>query len=313
MIARNKRVVAGQNIADMDLAEWIDPLSYGAQSVFNKAVRKFVDLAKSDSSWFGYANTYGLENILAVFCWSTVNVEIPYRSDTEMFKRADFWLLPSETYSTFKAADCEDSTHLLASALENILLFSDINDPTQYFCCLGYYYDGSYWGHAFILWRNKYLEHQLKPTESYSNKYYVFETTWDEEISPFSWYNWRYESYIPAIIFNRRYCSTTLNADAQSTLGVSQSYIERHKEAIQNMIDYVTTGRLIKESWRHKTKERMVPMVDGLRIEPKATWLSRLIGKRKIGRLLRQLSSVSSIRLLRSRLLGRPKADYLGS
>lgn len=290
MIAKNKRVVAGLNVADMELCEWIDPLSFGALAVFTKAVNRFVELAKSDPAWYSYANKYGLENLLAVFAWGVVNVEIPYRYDTEMFKRADFWLLPSETWSTFKAGDCEDTSFITSSALENVLMFTGVRDSERYFCCLGYYYDGGYWGHAFILWRNTYLEGRLRPAAEYSVKYYVFETTWDTQVSPFVWYNWHYEQYIPAIIFNRKYCSTLLSPEAQMALGVSPSYVERHREAIQNMIDYVTTGVKLKESWRHKTRERMVPRVEGLKIKPeKPSWISKALGRRKVDKLLKKV------------------------
>jgi len=291
LIAKNKRVVAGLNVADMELCEWIDPLSFGGAAVFTKAVNRFVELAKSDPAWYGYANKYGLANILAVLCWSVVNVEIPYRYDTDAFKRADFWLLPSETYSTFKAGDCEDVSFLTASALENVLRLTGIRDRERYFCVLGYYYDGNYyWGHAYILWKNPYLARRLKPAEDHSTKYYVFETTWDTEVSPFVWYNWHYERYIPAVIFNRSYCSTLLSPEAQMTLGVSPSYVERHREAIQNMIDYVTTGVKLKESWRHKTQERMVPRVEGVKVKPeKPSRISKALGRRKVNKLLKKV------------------------
>ncbi|MEM1538777.1 MAG: LAGLIDADG family homing endonuclease [Candidatus Nezhaarchaeales archaeon] len=684
MIAKNKRVVAGLNVADMELREWVDPLSFGGTAVFTKAFNRFVELAKSDPAWYGYANKYGLENLLAVFAWSVVNVEIPYRYDTEMFKRDDFWLLPSETWSTFKAGDCEDSvtgdaelyakingklfygpveelyktvrgeevtrngrvvktpfdevyvlspssyyqrfsrlawkrvkylyahrtdkdvyevkvkgglkvkvtsdhslfkayysggkgqyfkpvkvgevrpgvevavanslpidegvkadlddgfltfaglwvadgfidrehgvgistgkeeriveflksfvksitvkpygmrkdstprlyvnakgdafilsrefmrrftslgfkglskerevpnwvfllpneqlkhflkgyfsgdgsvwklkregykphlwvgigatsvnpnlvrqvqtlllrfgipsrislavgggfkkptvtnllqvhrvkakrkfleeigfiqkdsenylpyvigkgkgsyelgalgvvevkklpkesrvvydlsvegesfiannvllhntSFLLSSALENVVSFTDVKDPEHYFCVLGYYYDGKYWGHAYVLWRNAYLESKLSPAADYSTKYYVFETTWDNEVSPFVWYNWQYERYIPAVVFNRSYCSTLLNPSTQMVLGVSPSYVEKHKEAIQNMIDYVTTGTKLKESWRHKTRERMVPRIEGLKVEPgRPSWVSKALGRRKVNKFLKEV------------------------
>ena len=290
MIAKNKRVVAGLNVADMELCEWVDPLSFGGTAVFTKAFNRFVELAKADSAWYGYVNKYGLENILAVFAWSIVNVEIPYRYDTETFKRSDFWLLPSETYSTFKAGDCEDTSFLLSSALENVVSFTDVKDPEHYFCVLGYYYDGKYWGHAYVLWRNAYLESKLSPAADYSTKYYVFETTWDNEVSPFVWYNWQYERYIPAVVFNRSYCSTLLNPSTQMVLGVSPSYVEKHKEAIQNMIDYVTTGTKLKESWRHKTRERMVPRIEGLKVEPgRPSWVSKALGRRKVNKFLKEV------------------------
>ncbi|MEM2446527.1 MAG: hypothetical protein QW734_07700 [Candidatus Bathyarchaeia archaeon] len=264
----------------MYLSEFIDPSSYGAQVVFTNAVSKLVKHLKEDEKWYSYVNRYGLANILAVLCWSYVNVNVPYRYDTEVFKRADYWLTPSETISTFKAGDCEDTSFLLASALENVVNMEKPN-PKRYYACIGYYYDGAYWGHAFILWYNDYLK-----------GLYVFETTWDDEVSPFVWYNWQRERYVPAIMFNRKYYGTLLNKETREDLCVNEEYVKRHEEAVKAMIDYVLTGRPLKQSWRHKTKERRVPRLGARYVTPKPlptplNLVAKLRVKKQLGGYLR--------------------------
>jgi len=285
VLTKNKRVlyVAGNpvNVGDMYLTEFIDPSSYGAQVVFTNAVSKLAKLLREDEKWYSYVNRYGLANILAVFCWSYVNVNIPYRYDTEVFKRIDFWLTPSETISTFKAGDCEDTSFILASALENVVNMEK-PDPKRYYTCIGYYYDGTYWGHAFILWRNTYLK-----------GLYVFETTMDREVPPWVWYPWSKEHYIPAIVFNRNYYGTLLNTEVQKDLYVDEKYVKQHEEAVKAMIDYVYTGKPLKQSWRHKTEGRKVMMRSVKYITPKPlptplNLIAKLRVRRRLGGYLHE-------------------------
>jgi len=245
MIARNKRVVSGYNIANMDLSEWIDPKSYGALDVFLASLDRFLELLGKDKGWLGRANKYGLHNLMASFAYSYVNVKIGYRSDTEMFKRYDWWNLPSETIELGKG-DCEDTSFLLSSSIEHICSFCMV-EPS-YYCTLGYYHaGGAYYGHAYVLYHH-----------TYAKKWCVLETTYDHEVSPFVWLVWNPDTYIPAICFNRKDELVMTNHDHRERLGLGDGWYERHKEAIEDMIKYVQTGELLKCSFMHK-KERPAP------------------------------------------------------
>ncbi|MHA1615017.1 MAG: hypothetical protein ACTSYJ_09245 [Candidatus Thorarchaeota archaeon] len=243
MLAHNKRViyVDGQAypLADMYLQEWIDPRSFGAMEVFRKAYDKAVQLSKDSPKWMEWFNKYGFHNFLASFCWSVVNVEVQYRYDTDMFKRADWWSLPSETYN-WKKGDCEDTTFLLASALEHVQNVTDIDD--RYFAVLGFYvHEGQYYGHGYVMWLHDYI-----------GKWMILETTWDCEVSPFIWYNWTPDKYVPAIMFNRSDFFRMDIESHRSVFDLNNDWYERHKDAIKAMINYIETGKQLLVSFMHK-------------------------------------------------------------
>jgi len=248
MIAKNKRVVNGYNLTDMRLQEWIDWKSYGAQQTFVGAMQRLGQRLRQDRDrWLRYINRFGLDNLLASFAWSDVNVKILYIGDTDRFKRVDWWCLPSECY-VWKAGDCEDCTYLLTSALEIIRELTQ-RKPDWHFAALGYYNDVTqYYGHGFSLFYNTYL-----------NSWNVLETTWDSEVNPFIWVKWNPEQYVPAIVFNR---SHTYRMDIPShrrILKLNDAWYSRHEEAIKAMIKYVAVGAKLQVSWVHKY-ERPVPL-----------------------------------------------------
>jgi len=249
MIAKNKRVVSDYNLTDMLLWEWLDPKSFGAQQVYSKAFKKLIEKLRQDfSRWIRLINKYGLDNILSSFCWSVVNVEIGYIGDTDRFKRVDWWELPTECWN-WKLGDCEDSTFLLGSALENVKSMTKRKDD-MFLCTIGYYVtvDKVYYGHAYVLYFN-----------SYYKKWYVLETTWDKEVSPFIWFNWNPEMHVPAVLFNRK---VTLRMDLEpfrKKLDLTNAWYERHEKAIKEMIEYITTGKKLECSFMHK-KVRPVPI-----------------------------------------------------
>jgi len=246
VIAKNKRVVNGYNLTDMELVEWIDPLSWGGSDVFYRAYAKIVEEC-ADPQFLQWLQTFGLDNFLANHCWNIVNTEIDYIGDTEMFNRADWWCLPSECLN-WKKGDCEDTAFLLAAALENVKLCCEREDDT-YFAVLGYFVDqANYYGHGFVLYYNSYLQ-----------GWYVLETTWDNEISPFVWYNWDPNLYVPAIAFNRPNVLLMTSQAQRQKLGLSDSWYNQYEALIQDMINYVTTGKLLKVSWLHK-KVRPAPV-----------------------------------------------------
>jgi len=248
LLAKNKRVVSGYNLADMRLQEWIDWKSHGALQIFIGAMRRLSQYLKQDPErWLKFIRTFGLDNLLASFAWSEVNVKIKYIGDTERFKRVDWWELPTECYNWMQG-DCEDSTFLLASTLEIIQRLT-ARKPDWHFATLGYYRDGrQYFGHAYCLFFNTYLAN-----------WKVLETTWDVAVNPLIWLKWNPEQYVPAILFNR---SRVYRMDVPShrrLLKLSDAWYERHKEAIQVMIKYVILARGLKVSWMHKAK-RPVPL-----------------------------------------------------
>jgi len=248
LLAKNKRVISGYNLADMRLQEWIDWKSHGALQIFIGAMKRLSQcLKRNPERWLKFIRTFGLDNLLASFAWSEVNVKIKYIGDTERFKRVDWWELPTECYNWMQG-DCEDSTFLLTSALEIIQRLTG-RKPDWHFAVLGYYRDGAqYFGHGYCLFYNTYL-----------SSWNTLETTWDTEVNPLIWLKWNPEQYVPAILFNR---SRVYRMDVSShrrLMALDNAWYERHRDAIHAMIKYVMVGAKLKVPWMHKDK-RPVPL-----------------------------------------------------
>ena len=161
-IAKHKRVVKLPH-REIDLGDWyltdfIQPNSYGAESVTWEAWKRLINLYNNDIQQFiKLANIIGLYNMYIKELWNVVNVKIKYRYDDPIFQTSDFWLLPNETWYQ-KHGDCEDTTFLLLSAIYKVKegWKDDIiaKEAIEY-GCIGYYidYKGTPYGHAFIIRR----------------------------------------------------------------------------------------------------------------------------------------------------------------
>lgn len=240
MRAVNKRIFGEYNLGEVNLAEFVDPKNPGAIEIFNVSVKKFIELNNQDNSWMDKANKYGLECFLVAFGQSIINVEIAYRPDTETVEKTDCWFRPNQTWA-WKKGDCEDTTFLSGSFLEIVLEFCEAG---KYFATLGYYrtFDNKYYGHGYILLQLPYYK-----------KWLIIETTLDREISPFIWLNWNPETYIPAVAFNRKEeLIMTIKRDREK-LGLSEAWYQRHQAQIQQMIDYIQTGKPLPYHYMHKT------------------------------------------------------------
>jgi len=249
MIAKNKRVIyvdgKPYSIADMNLQEWLDPKSYGANEVYRLATEKLLDKLRKNRKWFNYLKKYGLDNFLTSFCWSIVNTNIGYEGDSANFKRVDWWATPTETWSwavilkILGGLDCEDTTFLLSSSLE---LVKQLTKRNVYYSSLGYYYyRGTYYGHGYVLYFNSYLK-----------KWCVLETTWDSEVSPFVWYLWNPNKYVLAVAFNRKEILRMDLKPHREKLNLTEKWYLKHEEAISAMIKYITLGEKLEVSWMHK-------------------------------------------------------------
>jgi len=245
-LAKQKRVIHLPNgeslkLSNMDLREWIDPYSCGAQEIYDNSVSHLASLLNDDLlTWLGHIETFGLHNLLASFCHSIVNVAISYVGDVELFKRVDWWELPSECYQ-WKMGDCEDTTFLLTSVLGNVAHMCEGLEG-RYYAVLGYYRDlNEYYGHAYVLYYHNYF-----------GQWCILETTLDKKVSPFIWLNWNRESYVPAIIFNRDAVYNMKLRAHREGFKLDEEWYNKHKEHVGNMVDYVTTGRQLTCSWMHK-------------------------------------------------------------
>lgn len=242
----------------MNLIEWIDPASYGSYYLYFQALEKLVSNFKKDpSTWGKWLGKYGIDHFLAWYMWSWVNVNIPYQYDSETFKRVDWWCLPTESLDWALAKlvgglDCEDCAILLASGLERLRPFR--NEASYYYCVLGFYYNGKdYYGHGYDIWLDKYL------SEAYKKPYWAtMETTLDNEVSPFIAYPWNPEQYIPAVCFNRKEELIMTIKIHREKLGLTDDWFNKHKGAIEAMLNYIQTGEKLTYHFAHKTKERRV-------------------------------------------------------
>jgi len=113
----------------------------------------------------------------------------------------------------------------------------------RYYVALGYYKSpDQYYGHSYALFNH-----------SYHKKWFVMETTWDQEVNPFLWVNWDKDQYIPAILFNRYAILRMDNKHHRALIGLNEEWYKRHYSAIRDMINYVTVGKQLKVSYMHKT------------------------------------------------------------
>jgi len=65
------------------------------------------------------------------------------------------------------------------------------------------------------------------------------------------WLVWTKDVYIPVYCFNQ-YDSWRIDRD-YAKLGLTQDYVNKYRDLINSMINYVEAGVRVKEKWVHKT------------------------------------------------------------
>ena len=255
MITKNKRVIylpdgSKLNLADMELREFIDPLSYAAQELYDRAFSWIVSFTKKyGKAAFRDINYYGIGHFLTYRMWSEVNVDVKYVGDMDKFHRDDWWQLPSET-ANWKTGDCEDSSFYLASGLS---LLQQYGEKVKYYVCVGYYVPygytkPEYYGHAYLIYYFNFLK-----------EWAILESTFNSEV-PYNYaIKWDANHYVPAICFNRKEVLNVQLKRDRSTLNLSDSWYNLHKDYIDAMVEYVTLGKKMETSWMHKTERPANP------------------------------------------------------
>ena len=272
MIAKNKRVIylsdgTKLSLSSMELYEWIDPKSYGSEYIESRASELLVRDIMKETWTLNGVNKIGFDHFMAWYEWGVVNKYVPYAGDTQTFHRDDWWALPSEVVDwvlkllyeggkpKIAGFDCEDTTFALASALDRLRIYRSNDSKNYYFACLGYYNDNKQlYGHAFPIWRDRYLSQAFKKTY-----WAVLESTLDNFVNPQFALPWNPDQYIIAIAFNRDTVLRMDNPDDRKVLGLTDDWYNKYKDDIAEMINYITTGKKLEVSWMHKTK-RPVPI-----------------------------------------------------
>jgi len=165
-------------------------------------------------------------------------------ADTHNFVLADSGLI---------VHNCEDSSFTLASAV--LRLFEIVGDfrPSwlQRWCgdapnCqvwLGFVYQGGqYWGHAWVAFRN--------PKYAFSRDWLILESTYESEVPMNLWIVWTEDIYIPVYMFNQQ-DSWRIDRD-YAKLGLTQDYVNKYRDLIDSMINYVEAGVRMPQKWVHK-------------------------------------------------------------
>jgi hypothetical protein len=251
---RKRVVVVGGKELDLGvywLRDWIQPQCYAVENLIDKVMDKWDALG---SQQLDAIRNVGFGNALVKLAWNIVNTEIRYRTDEDLFNQADFWLFPSEVYGGLMAGDCEDSSFTLASAV--LRLFEIVGDFqlswwSRWFnrdapncqVWLGFVYQGGqYFGHAWVSFRN--------PKYQFSKGWLILESTFEDEVPMNLWIVWTKDIYIPVYMFNQ-YDSWRIDKDF-AKLGLTQDYVDKYRDLINSMINYVEAGVRMPQKWVHK-------------------------------------------------------------
>jgi len=258
-VVRRKRVVrlggSEVDLGDFFLTDFVCPKSYGAECIVWEAWDKLMEFYKQDPDTFvALMNAIGMYNMYVKEIWNIINTKIKYRNDDPVFNVADFWQLPNETWKQLKG-DCEDTTFLLLSAIYNVKRgWEDADDIAREaieYGCIGYYIDqsGNAYGHAFAIRRTSKIA---------QGRWLWVETTLDEEVPQSIWYLADFEHLVPVYFFTNCECFR-IDKD-YGLLGLTEDYVEQHRDLIDAMIDYVEFGKRLSVKWMHKGRR-----VPGLR------------------------------------------------
>jgi hypothetical protein len=253
-VTRRKRVitVAGRelDLGTYHLRDWLQPSCYAIETLIDKVMDKWDALG---SQQLDAIRNVGFGNALVKLAWNTVNTEIRYRADEDIFNQADFWMFPGEV-AAMRVADCEDSSFTLASIVLRLFeVVSDFrlswlqrwfsSDAPNCQVWLGFVYQGGqYFGHAWVSFRN--------PKYQFSKDWLVLESTLEDEIPMNLWIKWTKDIYIPVYMFNQQ-DSWRIDGD-YAKLGLTQDYVAKYRDLIDSMINYVEAAVRMPQKWVHK-------------------------------------------------------------
>ena len=219
--------------------------SHAVYEVIAKAWTRLMELWRSDSESFtALADIIGIDNMMVKEIWNVVNVEIKYRYDDPVFQTPDFWMLADEVW-TQRHGDCEDSSYLLASAVERWIrspVVPRFSKETKVYACIGFYVDvkGKYYGHGFVIYRNPRVY----------DGWLWLESTFESTVPQYIWYVADFDHLVPVYFFNSKE-SYRIDKDYE-VLGLTEDYVKKHEQYIKAMIDYVEAGKWLKLKWMHK-------------------------------------------------------------
>jgi len=249
-IARRKRIVklhdSEIDFGDFYLTDFMCPKCYGAECVMWEGWDRLSELYKRDpETYVSLMRQIGHYNMYVKELWNVVNLKIGYREDDPVFQTPDYWMIPNETWKQLKG-DCEDTTFLLLSAVYRVKrgwAGDEVADEAIEYGCIGYYIDylGNAYGHGFMI---------RKSCKIANGKWLWVETTLDEEVPQSIWYLVDFDSLIPVYFFTDREC---FRVDKDyGKLGLDESYVNKYRDLIDAMVDYVEFGKRLKVKWMHK-------------------------------------------------------------
>jgi len=165
-------------------------------------------------------------------------------------------MVPNETWKQ-RMGDCEDTTFLLTSTIYRVKRgwgeLDEVAKNAVAYGCLGYYIDpatGNYYGHGFVIYSTDRIA---------GGRWLWVETTLEDEVPQNIWYLASFDILLPVYFFTD---SEMYRIDKDySRLGLTKDYVEKHKEAIDAMIDYVETGKWLSVKWMHKSRRPAKPKV----------------------------------------------------
>jgi len=257
-IAKRKRVVKLSDreidFGDFYLTDFITPNSLASKDVTDRAWQRLMDYYRSNPQDFiRLYQTVGLYNMYVKEVWNVVNVEVKCRYDDLVFQTPDFWLLPNETWKQ-RMGDCEDTTFLLISAIYTVKrrweVGNNLAKTSVEYGCIGFYRDvgGNMYGHAFVIRKTPTINHWL-----------WVETTLENEVQQAIWYGWNPDQLIPVYFFTDR---DVFRIDKNyAMLSLTQDYVNKYKDWINLMIQYVETGKWLPVKWMHKVTRPAKPSI----------------------------------------------------
>ena len=253
-IARRKRVIKLPDreidLGDFYLTDFVQPSSYAAEQVMWEGWDRLTEFHKEDPEAFAeLVNRIGLYNMYVKEIWNVVNIKIKYRYDDPVFQTPDFWLTNNEVYKQGRG-DCEDTCFLTLSAVLRVKrlweAFDDVAKGAVTYGCIGYYIDPvtrDAYGHGFVIHSTDRIA---------GGRWLWVETTFEDAVPQSIWYLADFDVLLPVYFFTDRECYR-IDRD-YGKLGLSEDYVERYKDLIDAMIQYVETGKWLKVKWMHKSR-----------------------------------------------------------